>query len=73
MDKLDLIDLDSLLFLERLLDSKHLVAWFKVEGLLASSESFNKDLKYNTRKDDGAWVRGDQDLRLFLVVYSDRR
>lgn len=37
INELDLIDLDSLLFLQGLLDGDNLVLWFKVESLLAAS------------------------------------
>ena len=44
MNQTNLIDLDSFLFLQGLLDSQHLVRGLKVETLLASCEGLDKDL-----------------------------
>jgi hypothetical protein len=44
MDQSNLIDLDTFLFLQGLLDRQYLVFWFKIEGLLAPCQSFDKDL-----------------------------
>jgi hypothetical protein len=38
--------LDPLFFLECLLHREDLIFWFKVEGLFAACESFDKDLLF---------------------------
>jgi hypothetical protein len=44
MNELDLIDLDALLFLQRLFDRQYLVLGFKIERLLASRKSLDENL-----------------------------
>jgi hypothetical protein len=45
MNESNLIDLNALFFLQRLLDSQYLVLGLKVKSLLASSEGLDKDLE----------------------------
>jgi hypothetical protein len=44
MNELDLIDLDALLFLQRLFDRQYLILGFKIERLLASRKSLDENL-----------------------------
>ena len=44
MDETNLIHLNSLFLLQRLLDSQHFVFWFKVEGLLSAGQGLDKNL-----------------------------
>ena len=45
VDQTDLVHLDSLLFLQGLLDCQDLVVGFKVEGLLTTGQSFDENLE----------------------------
>ena len=45
VDEADLLDLDTLLLLEGLLDGKDLVLGLKVEGLLAAGEGLDENLQ----------------------------
>jgi hypothetical protein len=45
MNELDLIDLNALLFLQRLFDRQYLILGFKIERLLASRKSLDENLQ----------------------------
>lgn len=56
VDETDLLDLDSLLLLEGLLDGQNLVLGLKVEGLFAAGEGLDENLWCGCRR--GAKSKG---------------
>lgn len=61
VDESDLLDLDTLLLLEGLLDGEDLVLGLKVEGLLAAGEGLDENLQglavMGQHRGAGWWVR----------------
>lgn len=50
MNQSDLVHLNTLLFLQSLLDGQHLIFRLKVEGLLTARQGFDKNLCAKTNK-----------------------
>jgi hypothetical protein len=46
MDQSNLVDLDTLLFLQGLLHRQHLVFWLEIEGLFTAGQSFDENLRW---------------------------
>ena len=45
MEQSNLVDLDTLLFLQGLLHREHLVFWREIEGLFTAGQSFDENLR----------------------------